>query len=100
MGGEGEGSNLAIMFGQANRDRRRWPDAHELRLDRPDPKSISFGHGIHSCVGQHFAKIEGKLCLEKLLHHAPKYEIVESELSRIRTEFVQGWETMPAILHP
>lgn len=36
--------------------------------------------------------MEGKLCFEKLLAHAPRYEVREHELKRIHTEFVQGWE--------
>ena len=40
-----------------------------------------------------------KLCFEKLLAHAPRYEVQESRLKRIRTEFVQGWETMPVVFN-
>ena len=45
------GQQVAILWGLVNRDVRRWPDADKLRLDRPDPKPLSFGHGIHHCLG-------------------------------------------------
>jgi len=65
------------------------------RIDRRPPRILSFGHGIHACIGRHFANLEGRLCLEMLLAHAPDYEVQEARLRRIRTEFVQGWESMP-----
>ena len=46
------GANVALMIGAANRDRRRWPDADVLRLDRPDPRPISFGHAVAQRVGE------------------------------------------------
>ncbi len=61
------GSNVAVMVGAANRDRRKWPDADVLRLDRPDAKSISFGHGIHHCLGAALARMEMKVALPAFL---------------------------------
>ena len=61
---------------------------------------LTFGHGTHACIGRHYAKMEGKLCIEKLLSEAPDYEVHPDQLSRIQTEFVQGWETMPVTLRP
>jgi cytochrome P450 len=65
-------------------------------LRRP-PRILSFGHGIHACIGQHFAKAEARLCIETLLRHAPEYEVRSAQLRRLRTEFVQGWESMPVV---
>jgi len=42
-----KGANVALMIGAADQDTRRWPDADRLRIDRPDPEPLSFGHGIH-----------------------------------------------------
>ena len=50
------GQQVAILWGLVNRDVRRWPDADKLRLDRPDPKPLSFGHGIHHCLGASLAR--------------------------------------------
>jgi cytochrome P450 len=89
------GSNVAFLYPSANRDPREFsnPDAFDVR--RKSPRILSFGHGVHLCIGQHFAKMEAKLCIEKLLEFAPHYEVQTEKLTRLRTEFVQGWATMP-----
>ena len=90
-----EGRPVMFIYPSANRDRREFEDPDRFDIRRRSPRILSFGHGIHACIGQHFAKIEGRLCLQKILAAAPEYDVKESELRRIRTEFVQGWETMP-----
>jgi cytochrome P450 len=89
------GSNVAFLYPSANRDPREFarPDVFDVR--RKSPRILSFGHGVHLCIGQHFAKMEAKLCIEKLLSFAPEYEVQTDKLTRLRTEFVQGWATMP-----
>jgi cytochrome P450 len=89
------GSNVAFLYPSANRDPREFarPDAFDVR--RKSPRILSFGHGVHLCIGQHFAKMEAKLCIEKLLSFAPEYVVQTEKLKRLRTEFVQGWATMP-----
>jgi cytochrome P450 len=57
------GARVGILWGAANRDPRRWPDAHELRLDRENPRPISFGHGIHHCIGAALARLEMRIGL-------------------------------------
>jgi cytochrome P450 len=91
------GSNVAFLYPSANRDRREFtnPDVFDVR--RKSPRILSFGHGVHLCIGQHFARMEAKLCIEKLLSFAPSYEVRTERLKRLRTEFVQGWATMPVV---
>ena len=91
------GSNLALLYPSANRDPREFKDPDVFNVRRKSPRILSFGHGVHLCIGQHFAKMEAKLCIEKLLSVAPEYEVVTEKLTRLRTEFVQGWATMPVV---
>jgi cytochrome P450 len=90
-----EGRPVLFLYPSANRDAREFenPDVFDIR--RRAPRILSFGHGIHACIGAHFARLEGRLSLEYMLRHMPEYEVEESGLERIRTEFVQGWATMP-----
>ncbi len=69
------GSTVSLMVGQANRDRRRWPDGDQLRLDRTDPKSISFGHGIHRCLGASLARLEAKVAIPAFLDAFGDYTV-------------------------
>jgi cytochrome P450 len=90
-----EGRPVMFLYPSANRDAREFDDPDSFDIHRKPQRILTFGHGIHACIGLHYAKMEGKLCFQKLLTHAPEYEVKESELTRIRTEFVQGWESMP-----
>ena len=94
------GANMAFLYPSANRDPREFDDPDTFDIHRNAPRILSFGHGVHACIGQHFAKMEGKLCVQKLLTEAPDYEVQADELKRLKTEFVQGWETMPVVLNP
>jgi cytochrome P450 len=90
-----KGRPVMFLYPSANRDRREFENPDAFDISRRSPRILSFGHGTHACIGLHFAKLEGKLCLEKLLSLQPGYEVEESKLRRIKTEFVQGWESMP-----
>lgn len=69
------GANVALMIGAANRDIRKWPDADQLRIDRPDPKALSFGHGIHHCLGAALTRLEMRAALPPLLDDLGDYTI-------------------------
>lgn len=69
------GANVALMIGAANRDTRRWPDADQLRIDRIDPKPLSFGHGIHHCLGAALTRLEMKAAIPAFLDSFGDYTI-------------------------
>ena len=91
------GQKVAFLYPSANRDAREFAEPDRFDALRRPPRILSFGHGIHACIGQHFAKAEARLCLETLLRHAPEYDVRSERLRRLRTEFVQGWEAMPVV---
>lgn len=69
------GANVGLMIGAANRDLRRWPDANELRIDRPDPTPISFGNGIHHCLGAALTRLEMRVARPAFLNTFGDYSI-------------------------
>ncbi len=89
------GCPVMFLYPSANRDKREFENPDVFDIKRRPPRILSFGHGIHACIGAHFARLEGKLALESTLQHMPEYVVEEDQLKRIRTEFVQGWESMP-----
>jgi cytochrome P450 len=91
------GQNLAFLYPSANRDRLEFEEPDRFDIRRAPPRILSFGHGTHLCIGQHFARMEAKHCIQTLLDWAPEYEVKENELRRLKTEFVQGWESMPVV---
>ena len=55
------------MWGSANRDERRWPQPDELLVRRDRGRHLSFGEGIHHCLGAPLARMEARVVLEEVL---------------------------------
>ncbi|MFD8071932.1 cytochrome P450 [Streptomyces sp. NPDC059718] len=69
------GSEVALLFGSANRDPERFPDPDRLDLSRADNPHITFGAGIHYCLGAPLARIELAASFTALLRRAPRLEL-------------------------
>jgi cytochrome P450 len=72
------GSELALQFASANRDPDGFDRVDELVLDRKPNPHISFGAGIHYCLGAPLAKLEMGILFRELLARAPDLELVEA----------------------
>jgi len=79
------GANIAVLISLANRDPRRYDDPNVLKLDRADIQPISFGHGVHYCLGANLARMETRKALAALLAHFGDYTI-----DRSKTEWKQS----------
>jgi hypothetical protein len=90
-----EGQAVCLLYTSANRDEREFPEPDRFDIRRRAPRILSFGQGIHLCLGMHVAKLEGRLCLEKTLKHMPEYEVDLANAVRLRTDFVQGYASLP-----
>jgi cytochrome P450 len=71
------GSMVMTCLGAANRDPDKFgPTADQLDLRRPDARDhMSFGGGIHSCLGAHLARLEGQVALTSLVRRFPNLEL-------------------------
>jgi cytochrome P450 len=72
------GSELALQFASANRDPDGFDRVEELLLDRKPNPHVSFGAGIHYCLGAPLAKLEMGILFRELLARAPRFELVEA----------------------
>ncbi len=72
-GGRGfaKGEKLAMLFGSANRDPRHFDDPDRFRIDRGDATHITFGGGIHHCIGAPLARLELAVLLERVAALVP-----------------------------
>ena len=95
-----KGQVVLFLYPSGNRDEREFPNPDVLDIKRKPMRILSFGHGTHTCLGMHVAKLEGKICLELLLQHMPEYEVQLEKAERIRTEFVQGFLSLPIGFKP
>ncbi len=93
-----KGSVMLFLLGSANRDDRRFPDGDTFDIHRKDGRHLTFGNGIHLCLGAALARMEGCIALDEVLSRFPKWEI-DLESARLSpTSTVRGWETLPAFV--
>jgi cytochrome P450 len=73
------GSRLLLLWGAANRDPMHFDNPGQFRLDRPMGKShITFGKGIHFCVGAALARLEASLVLSQLLERTTNFRAADT----------------------
>jgi cytochrome P450 len=90
-----EGQPVIFLYASANRDAAEFPDPDRFDINRRAPRFLSFGAGHHACLGTHVARMEGKVCLEEMLKRHPEWEVDLDRAKRFRTEFVQGFQSLP-----
>ncbi|MCH7709572.1 MAG: cytochrome P450 [Myxococcales bacterium] len=93
-----EGSVMLLLNGSANRDQRRFPDPDELDVRRKIDHHLSFGYGIHFCMGAALARLEGQVALEEVLDRWPDWEVDHDKAKRAHTSTVRGWERLPVLV--
>jgi cytochrome P450 len=91
-----EGSVMMFLAASANRDHRVFtPDGDAFDIHRKISHHITFGYGIHFCLGAALARLEGRIALDELLSRIPQWE-VDVEHAELDSSAVRGWKTLPA----
>ncbi|MGF7235251.1 MAG: cytochrome P450 [Frankia sp.] len=90
-----EGSVMVLLNGSANRDERRFPDGDTFDIHRTGGRHLSFGYGLHFCLGAALARLEGQVALDEVLKRFPIWEIDWDHAVQARTSTVRGWESLP-----
>jgi cytochrome P450 len=93
-----KGESVLCMLGSANRDPAVYPDAPDrLDITRPNVRPLSFGGGIHFCLGAQLARIEAEIAIGTLLRRLPDLRIDGVENPDWRPTFVlRGLKRLPA----
>ncbi len=69
------GSSVTVSLGAANRDERRWQRPEEFDIFRDRKAHIAFGHGPHTCIGLHLARMETQVAITALLDRLPNLRL-------------------------
>jgi cytochrome P450 len=90
------GDQVVSWIGAANRDPSKFPNPDTFDLERKPNPHLSFGFGIHFCLGAPLARLEAKIALQTLLQHAEELKLVSnSSIIPIPSTFVFGVKNYP-----
>jgi cytochrome P450 len=92
------GSIMLFLVGSANRDDRRYPEGDRFDIHRTIDRHLTFGNGIHLCLGAALSRLEGRIALEEVLRRFPEWEIDLEHAQMSPTSTVRGWESLPALV--
>ncbi len=90
------GSVMMFFLAAANRDEERFTHGERFDIHRQGPPHVTFGRGIHSCVGSALARVEGRVALDELLKRFPDWTVDLEKSSLTPSSTTRGWDTLPA----
>jgi cytochrome P450 len=91
-----EGSIMLIINGSGNRDDRKFENGDSFDINRRIDHHLSFGYGIHFCMGAALARLEGRIALDEVLRRFPNgWEVDYENAVQARTSTVRGWQSLP-----
>ncbi|MGE0624757.1 MAG: cytochrome P450 [Pseudomonadales bacterium] len=93
------GEKVVLWYISGNRDEAAHPDADRLIIDRPDArKHVSFGFGIHRCMGNRLAEMQLRVLWEEIVSRFHAIEVTGPE-KRLKSNFIRGIRALPVRLH-
>jgi cytochrome P450 len=95
-----KGSVVLLLNASGNRDERKFEDPDRFDIHRRIAHHLSFGYGIHFCLGAALARLEGRVALDEVLTRFPSWEVDWDHAVQARTSTVRGWERLPVVVTP
>ncbi|MCV7351398.1 cytochrome P450 [Mycobacterium parmense] len=92
-----EGSIMLLLNGSANRDESRFPDGERFDIHRGGGH-LSFGQGLHFCMGSALARMQARVVFEEVIRRWPDWEVDYSHAAKAHTASVRGWGRLPVVL--
>jgi cytochrome P450 len=89
------GSRIVLLTASAGRDGRKYADPDRYDIHRRFDSHVSFGHGVHFCLGAALARMEARIALEETLRRFPTWEVDHDNAVRLHTSTVRGYEKLP-----
>lgn len=90
-----KGEQVVPVIGAANRDPAQFSEPDTLDIGRPDNRHLSFGGGIHFCMGAPLARAEGQIAIAELVARFPKLELATETFERRETVTLRGLKSLP-----
>jgi len=89
------GNVMVLLTAAGNRDERHFPDPDRFDITRTIDHHLSFGYGIHFCLGAALARLEGRIALDEVVARFPEWDVDWDNAEQAHTSSVRGWEKLP-----
>jgi len=90
-----KGEAVVAVLGSANRDPEVFPDPERLDIEREENRHLSFGYGIHFCLGAQLARLEAQIAFREVLRRLPNLHAPEFKPRWRRLTFLRGLHHLP-----
>jgi cytochrome P450 len=90
-----EGSVMLLLNGAANRDERQFREGDRVKIRREAGHHLSFGYGLHFCLGAALARLEGRVALDEVLQRWTDWDVDYDNAVLGHTSTARGWEKLP-----
>lgn len=93
------GDKVIMWYASGNRDEEAIPRANEFLIDRPQARQhLSFGFGVHRCMGNRLAEMQLRIVWEEILQRFHSIEVVGAP-ELVYSSFVKGYSRLPVVIH-
>jgi cytochrome P450 len=102
VAGLGIGADQLVMLNltAANHDPVQFPEPERFDVTRPEVRHLSFGHGVHFCLGAALARLEARVVFEELLSRIPDWHVEPDQVTWVRSSSVRGPASLPCEFTP
>jgi cytochrome P450 len=87
---------MLLLNGSANRDERHFPGGERFDIQRSGGH-LSFGQGLHFCLGSALARMQARVALEEILKRWPEWHVDYDNAKMAHTSSVRGWGKLPVV---
>jgi cytochrome P450 len=96
-----QGERVLFVLGAANGDERAFDNPQVVDIDRQPNRHLTFGTGVHRCLGSNYARSEVRIALNRLLARIPNYRLIDEGVE-LQTDIglVYGYRQIHVELHP
>jgi cytochrome P450 len=92
-----KGNIMLLLNGSANRDERHFLAGERFDIYRESGHHVSFGYGLHFCLGAALARLEGRVALDEVLKRWTDWEVDEERAVMAHASTARGWEKLPVL---
>lgn len=89
------GAVMIMLIAACNRDESRFVNGDSFNIHREQRPHMTFGQGIHVCIGAPLARLEGRVVMEEVLKRFPEWDVDYDNAVMSTTSSVRGWDNLP-----